>query len=520
MVSRYRIRTRLITLLACTSFIFLIFFIVMYFWSSTRLDEITRNRLYAFQHSLEQVVARNSEPLEAVAQDYSLWDEMYELVSQYNQGWAVENIDESVPVFGVQNAWVVDLQGEIVHRFSLIKSPISIPFSAAQLKNIDAQSGLHGFYSYGSGSAWHVAEFQALPIQRSDDYNRQGAIAGWFVVAWDIDDEYIETIAEQLGAEVKLVISAEKKKNIINNWHLVSQHNLLEADGTTQAAMIEASVDMHDLRQVSNTGLLVLLLSLVYLVIFILINYLFLGKIIINPIRAMNKALDEGSSKPIKRYVAHENEIGRLSKLIVQFLKQQQSLSNDVKQKEVALIDMEFENQSLYEASRTDQLTQISNRRSFEEYFELSWHTAFRGQTILSIILVDIDYFKAYNDNYGHQKGDEALRQVAEIMTQSVRRKSDLLARYGGEEFVVVCPNTDCSGAEILAERIRQDVFNSHIEHKHSAIEARITLSLGVASMQPSADMTRDMLLSLADSCLYKAKNDGRNRVVCDRGES
>ncbi|NJL46868.1 MAG: GGDEF domain-containing protein [Leptolyngbyaceae cyanobacterium SM2_5_2] len=160
-----------------------------------------------------------------------------------------------------------------------------------------------------------------------------------------------------------------------------------------------------------------------------------------------------------------------------------------------------------------DGLTQVANRRRFEQHLDTEWRRMARQKMPLSVILADIDYFKGFNDLYGHQAGDNCLRLVARTLSRAVKRPGDLVARYGGEEFAVILPNTDLKGAETVAEDIRCLVRDRRITHRSSATDTIVTMSLGVASCIPSADSTAANLLKRADTALYKAKNSGRDQV-------
>ncbi len=176
---------------------------------------------------------------------------------------------------------------------------------------------------------------------------------------------------------------------------------------------------------------------------------------------------------------------------------------------------LEESNEMLQKLSCLDGLTGIANRRRFDEFMSTEWMRAVRKQTTLALILVDIDYFKAYNDNYGHQKGDDCLRQVANIMNTGLNRPADLMARYGGEEFVVVLPDTTLVGALGLGESLRGRVERAAIPHQFSSAAGHVTVSLGVAYCEPKAgDASVARLIEAADHALYEAKHAGRNRVV------
>jgi diguanylate cyclase (GGDEF)-like protein len=170
---------------------------------------------------------------------------------------------------------------------------------------------------------------------------------------------------------------------------------------------------------------------------------------------------------------------------------------------------------ALESLSFLDGLTKISNRRRFDEYLMMAWNFALRDSSCLSLIMTDIDHFKAYNDNYGHLTGDSCLIQVAQALAASSRRSIDLVARYGGEEFVCVLPKTDLEGALVLAENMRQNVLSLCIPHAYSSAANCLTISQGVAVIVPSADSTHETLIKGADEALYKAKKDGRNKIIC-----
>jgi two-component system chemotaxis family response regulator WspR len=162
----------------------------------------------------------------------------------------------------------------------------------------------------------------------------------------------------------------------------------------------------------------------------------------------------------------------------------------------------------------SDGLTGLSNRRHFDEYLELEWRRAIREQTQLSLMMIDVDYFKAYNDNFGHLEGDEALRQVAKAIRASCSRPSDLPARYGGEEFALVLPNTSPGGARLLAEKLRQTVAGMNIPHIAPSEGASLTVSIGLSTVVPQVGSHSRQVIQSADQGLYAAKHNGRNQVV------
>ena len=166
----------------------------------------------------------------------------------------------------------------------------------------------------------------------------------------------------------------------------------------------------------------------------------------------------------------------------------------------------------------SDALTGIANRRHFDIFLEKEWMRAARDQTCISVLLIDVDRFKAYNDYYGHINGDECLRQVVSALRSVVTRATDLLARYGGEEFVVVLPSTDATGASQMAEWIRLAVEQRRLPHPGNPPHSVITLSIGCATFIPHPQITHLHLLESADRALYRAKSSGRNRIQLSDG--
>jgi diguanylate cyclase (GGDEF)-like protein/PAS domain S-box-containing protein len=175
---------------------------------------------------------------------------------------------------------------------------------------------------------------------------------------------------------------------------------------------------------------------------------------------------------------------------------------------------LEVANQELKRLATLDGLTGLANRRRFDEYIEQEWQRLAREQEPLSLILCDIDFFKLYNDTYGHQAGDDCLKQVATALRHSVKRPADLVARYGGEEFAVILPHTTAAGAFCLAKSIHQQIRQLKLAHPGSTVSQYVTLSLGVAGLIPCSGVTPAKLIAAADAALYEAKTTGRDRVI------
>lgn len=178
-------------------------------------------------------------------------------------------------------------------------------------------------------------------------------------------------------------------------------------------------------------------------------------------------------------------------------------------------LSLKLKTDLLEEMSHIDGLTHIANRRNFDEMMEKETRRISRIPQPISMIMIDIDFFKPFNDNYGHGKGDECLIQVSRAMREVIKRPNDLLARYGGEEFAVILPETPLEGALKVAEQLRSAVESLNIPHAFSAVTDHVTISLGVASgNEDEQTISVQQLLEQADQALYKAKHQGRNQVA------
>lgn len=172
---------------------------------------------------------------------------------------------------------------------------------------------------------------------------------------------------------------------------------------------------------------------------------------------------------------------------------------------------LEKGNRELRYLANLDGLTQVANRRCFDDALQQQWVELSITQEPLSLLLVDVDYFKLYNDVYGHLAGDDCLRQVAQALQRSVKRPTDLVARYGGEEFAILLPRTPGVGAEKVATTILQDILDLQILHRQSLVSDRITVSIGISSIVPQPDISTATLIATADKALYQVKQSGRN---------
>ncbi len=237
------------------------------------------------------------------------------------------------------------------------------------------------------------------------------------------------------------------------------------------------------------------------------------------------KRLGEGDLS-VRLAMSGQDEINRLAaafnSLAEQLAKRGEALSNITQdlERQVAQRTRELQraNEELKLVSQLDGLTGIANRRSFDEALRREWMRGLRDGVPLALIMLDADFFKAYNDAYGHQAGDECLKFIAAEVKKFAKRSSDLAARYGGEEFVLILEECDLKGAALIAEKLRVSIEAAKRPHQDSKVAPFVTVSLGVASLVPQTGISEDVLIKAADQAMYSAKQNGRNRV-CLAGE-
>ena len=227
---------------------------------------------------------------------------------------------------------------------------------------------------------------------------------------------------------------------------------------------------------------------------------------------AFNAGAIEFLLKPVQRL-----ELLARVRSITHFKEQLKILKAREQQLTALTRELETANTRLERLSRSDGLTGIPNRRYFDYMFKKLMASATRLSIPISLLMMDLDCFKAFNDTYGHLAGDDALKTIAESLNETIKRESDFIARYGGEEFAVVLFGTEMETAEVLGEKIRQRVEKLNIVNEASDISDRVTVSIGVAACIPETHITPDKFIYCADQALYSAKSNGKNGVVsCD----
>lgn len=243
-------------------------------------------------------------------------------------------------------------------------------------------------------------------------------------------------------------------------------------------------------------------------------------------VSGLNEALDKvqafqvGGVDYITKPFQFEEVLARIEHQLIilrlrrQLMEQNQRMQREIEERKRVEAAVQKANQELERLAYLDGLTQVSNRRRFDSYLQQEWERSKQDQTPLSLILIDVDYFKRYNDTYGHQAGDDCLIQIAQTVQGAVEGSRDLVARYGGEEFAVILPQGSQERAYQVARQIQSLVQELGLPHRQSKVSPIVTLSLGIATLLPRSTFSADELIAEADAAIYEAKARGRNRIV------
>lgn len=237
---------------------------------------------------------------------------------------------------------------------------------------------------------------------------------------------------------------------------------------------------------------------------------------IVAPVAQLVKHAEQVSAGnySVRSEIQSHNELAALA---TGFNEMSAAIERDIAERERTEAALLQATRELEELAHLDGLTNIPNRRYFDAKLENEWRRAQRARKPLAVLMVDIDFFKGYNDYYGHGAGDECLKKVAAALVQTLVRPADLIARYGGEEFIAILPDigihADTGGARLVAERLRSRIEALALPHARSLVGPHVTVSIGCACVLPSLDDSPSILLEAADQMLYRAKTQGRNRV-------
>ncbi|MBL3557279.1 MULTISPECIES: diguanylate cyclase [Marinobacter] len=517
---------------------------------------IQRNVIYPAFHDIEVDYARNNidrvvrrleaqrETIDFTVYDWSAWNDTYSFIQTGDPEYIESNLyPETFMNFGFDVALFLDLDGEPVWGkvfdfpseggfVDLTETYLdeAVATIAGFRKRIDSETDIDNQNTSGIVELDGIPVLFAMrPVVKSDG---SGPHQGYVVFGQFLDEELITTLSEQIVQEFSIEpvldtgvpASSDTYTLEIIDRSALSASKIYSIEGTPSlratAILPRKITELGKEITFYGVALLVFLCTLLAAALLALFRWM-----VVKPIMSLKadiSSISNAMDYSLRANIRNNDEIGALSREFNSMLGMIESnntellrLNAELTSKHQKVLEIQSELQSanaeLKRLSEHDPLTGLSNRLALEKKLEQAWEILSRTGDPLSVMLADIDHFKLYNDRYGHQAGDEALKQVAVALTEAAQRKSDMAARYGGEEFLLVLPGTDTGAAMEIAASLREQVIAANIEHDYSPVEPFLTISIGISTVVPSSDLTMEDLISAADKALYKVKERGRN---------
>lgn len=470
---------------------------------------------------IDRVVRRIEAQLETIeftVYDWSAWDDTYEFSNDLNQRYVTSNLQpDTFENFGYEVALMMDRNGnslwagvfdyrsgdDIIDR---TESHLSELLAAASdyIEDIDLSADVDDQRISGVFPLKGVPVlFSMRPIVRSDGTGEPG---GFLLFGQFLDQHRINTLAEQILMSFELSLPSETQKasdnsryqiKPIDDSRLMAEKSIYIDGEPALNASTEVTRSISQLgKSITRYGMLLFIILGVAIAITLFIVFQIT---VVRPIRDLRTdiaSITGTMDYSMRAQIRNQDEIGALSRDFNTML---------------GLI--EANNQELKQLSETDPLTGLFNRLAMDKKLQQAWQILTRTGDSLALMLIDIDDFKAYNDHYGHQAGDDCLKKVAQILQNAAKRDSDMVARYGGEEFLIVLPGTSQASAQDIAAVLQQHIAEENIEHSASSVDSRVTVSIGIAAQVPSPAESVSGLIGAADRALYRAKENGRNRI-------
>ena len=471
--------------------------------------------------NVDRVIGRLESKLDridATVYDWSSWDDTYLFMEDSNEAFAESNLSlDTFRVYGTQVALFLDTSGEAVwagvYDFEAEEGDgdvtdthldALVPIAKALSRRIDPDAGVDDQQVGG------ILQIENMPVLFSMRTIRTsfgtGEPRGYVLFGQVLNDQKIEELSEQIVLDFTVEPIPRGNSSVASGAYsiqAIDEHQLIASkvlmiDGIPS---LRAAVTLP--RHITQLGSEITLYGtslFVMLTLFMSVTLLLMFRfLVIKPILELKNDISKISSAmdySLRTHSKNEDEIGALSQEFNSMLGM-----------------IESNNSKLKILSETDPLTGLSNRLALDKKLRQAWNILTRTGDPLAVLMIDIDHFKQYNDQYGHPAGDECLKQISKILGESTKRKSDIIARYGGEEFLIVLPGTDAEAALDIASGLLEAVSSAAIEHTSSKTAPFVTISIGLSAIIPSKDNTSYELIKAADEALYRAKKGGRNAV-------
>ncbi|MFC2074143.1 diguanylate cyclase [Campylobacterota bacterium] len=449
--------------------------------------------------------------LSLISMDWAVWDDTYKFVQDKNQDYILSNFPEDLlDDMELNRVEIFDRSGKSVFcrvDTELDMSPLMHDTTTLKKEFLLSDMQNHSEQKQGIMSLGGTVAFVSISSILPGDRNAPST--GVIMMIRIVDQDIIENIEKSTHADISLLsiedlsLDQNAKDNeflidIIDDENLVSYGYLRGLDDKISIA-VEVGLKREFVIQSEE------------LILFLFIFVSILGFIsLVASLYLMRKSISQPLSKLVE-YISNIRNDDNYKKC--ELNKREDEIGLLAKEFSLLLNKLSKTNEALLKAARIDTLTGLPNRLDMEEKFQRIKDISAREGKEFSILMLDIDYFKNYNDTYGHVKGDEVLTRIAHEMDKSSMRPGDYFARYGGEEFIALLENTGKNGAIEVAKRILKNIENLHLEHQSSLVTKKIiTISIGCLSVVAQKDDTQEYLINMADEALYRAKEKGRDQ--------
>lgn len=535
-----KLSTRLILL---TFAQFVIIIMVSGWFAGTFLDNSLKKLESEAVSSAESLIANRYiselENFTLYIEDLAHWTATYNYINDPRAAYIQDNYSEStLEAYELTDFYILDLNLETVYGRTYVLDEGGYPILNAEFagsKRIDDTvlpliKRLSNSELTSSATLIHDDEITLWVVSKVISEGEDGTSNGYMLMAKPVGESLLSVWSKQTGIPIKASVTSSvladelsDSSNGHTNGSPTSREDELEIHVAVDllnggqvifSSHIEPRArNIFDALQKNSFFALCLLIISSIVLSYLLYKLLFINKLVrlTNSIDTVIRNRNYSFRFQVKGHDELSALSGSFNKLLETVEADKASIeyySNVLEEAQSILID---ENQSLEGLALTDELTKIANRRAFNNRLEQLWDWAIRSSEPISLILLDIDYFKRYNDLYGHQQGDECLAKIGRLLQSVCRPDKDLAARYGGEEFVLLLNGTELSGAEEVCKKIQLELQGLAIEHADQPLSKYLTVSQGVACIHPEQGQQSSDLVKCADNALYEAKRSGRN---------
>ena len=460
---------------------------------------------------IKNVFSNELKHLHLLTVDWAVWEESYTFMDDRNERFLLNNLPSNIletaslsriEFFDRTGRSISKMNSKALNISSLLDKKGFLKKEYAQWKTTQEVKGKYGVIKLED----KISLVSFYPILAG---NRVGENRGTLMMVRVIDKKMIENINKSTNAKINLLeLKDNALNNMFNDQEVVSEvinpqtlkvnSYLLGADNKV-SVILQILIQREYVKESEKLIFFLFVFAGILGFISFIISFFLLRREVVNPLNALGKHIEnirKNESFVTSGLASREDEIGLLAKEF-----------------NTLITKIDKTNQTLAKVARIDALTNLANRLDLEERFENERKQSCRENQDMSILMLDIDFFKKYNDTYGHVKGDIVLAWIAQAIKESGLRPRDYVARYGGEEFIVILPKTHVSGSVIVAQRILENVRNLEIEHISTGLNEKIvTVSIGCTTLVAQKDESQEFIINLADEALYTAKENGRNQ--------